>query len=291
MSRGSASTHQRLMVASMETRGATGVYDKETDSYTLRACSQSADGLRDQVASIMGVPAEKVRVITEDVGGAFGMKTTVYPEYVAALVGAKKLGRPVHWQSTRSEAFVSDCPGARRGHPCRARARRQGQVHRLARAAPVQPGRLYRQRRRQHQHQQFRALLSRHVSDSEDRRRRRLLFLQQGADRALSRRRTSRRRTTRSSARWRKPRASSRWTRCGCARRTSFRRRPCRSRRRSTPTTAATSPASSTRRSSLPTTPISTSASARRQNARNIAASACPACSSMPAPRRWKRRR
>ncbi len=101
--------HQRLVVASMETRGATGVYDKETDSYTLRACSQSADGLRNQVASIMAVPAEKVRVITEDVGGAFGMKTTVYPEYVALLVGAKKLGRPVHWQSTRSEAFVSDC--------------------------------------------------------------------------------------------------------------------------------------------------------------------------------------
>ena len=102
-------THQRLVVASMETRGATGSYDKENDSYTLRACSQSADGMRNQLASILGLPAEKVRVITEDVGGAFGMKTTVYPEYIAALVAARKLGRPVHWQSTRSEAFVSDC--------------------------------------------------------------------------------------------------------------------------------------------------------------------------------------
>ena len=102
-------THQRLVVASMETRGATGVYDKESDSYTLRACSQSADGLRGQAASIMGVPNEKLRVITEDVGGAFGMKTTVYPEYVAVLVAARKVGRPVHWQSTRSEAFMSDC--------------------------------------------------------------------------------------------------------------------------------------------------------------------------------------
>jgi carbon-monoxide dehydrogenase large subunit len=101
-------TNQRLVVASLETRGATGEYDTANDSYTLHACSQSAAGMRAQAASIMGVPNEKVRVITEDVGGAFGMKTTCYPEYLAVLVAARKLGRPVHWQSTRSEAFVSD---------------------------------------------------------------------------------------------------------------------------------------------------------------------------------------
>ncbi|MEJ2624012.1 MAG: xanthine dehydrogenase family protein molybdopterin-binding subunit, partial [Pseudolabrys sp.] len=101
-------THQRLVVAAMETRGVTGEYDARIDSYTLHVCSQGASALRGLAASIMGVPNEKVRVITEDVGGAFGMKTTVYPEYVAALVAAKKVGRPVHWQSTRSEAFVSD---------------------------------------------------------------------------------------------------------------------------------------------------------------------------------------
>ena len=100
--------HQRLVVASMETRGATGVYDKETDSYTLHACSQSANALRIPGAAIMGVPNEKLRVITEDVGGAFGMKSPFYPEYAALLIGARKLGRPVHWQSTRSEAFVTD---------------------------------------------------------------------------------------------------------------------------------------------------------------------------------------
>ena len=72
----------------METRGATGVYDKANDSYTLYACSQSADALRGQARLIMGVPNEKLRVITEDVGGAFGMKTTVYPEYLALLVAA-----------------------------------------------------------------------------------------------------------------------------------------------------------------------------------------------------------
>jgi carbon-monoxide dehydrogenase large subunit len=101
-------TNQRMVVASMETRGATGEYDAASESYTLYACSQSADALRSQAASIMGVPNEKLRVITGDVGGGFGMKTTVYPEYVALLVAARKISRPVHWQSTRSEAFVSD---------------------------------------------------------------------------------------------------------------------------------------------------------------------------------------
>lgn len=101
-------THQRLVVASMETRGATGQYDAASERYTLHACSQSAEGMRGQAASILGVPNEKLRVTTGDVGGAFGMKTTCYPEYIAVLVAARKVGRPVHWQSTRSEAFISD---------------------------------------------------------------------------------------------------------------------------------------------------------------------------------------
>ncbi len=101
-------TNQRMVVASMETRGATGVYDKANDSYTLHACSQGAASLRAMAAVVMGVTDDKLRLITEDVGGAFGMKTPVYPEYPAVLVAARKVGRPVHWQSTRSEAFVTD---------------------------------------------------------------------------------------------------------------------------------------------------------------------------------------
>ncbi len=101
-------TNQRMVVASMETRGATGVYDRQSDHYTLHVCSQGAFPMHAMATSIMGLPGDKLRVITEDVGGAFGMKTSVYPEYPALLVAAKKLGRPVHWQSTRSEAFVTD---------------------------------------------------------------------------------------------------------------------------------------------------------------------------------------
>ena len=100
--------NQRIAVASMETRGATGVYDTKSEAYTLYACSQSAGTIRNQAAPILGVEPSRLRVITEDVGGAFGMKTPVYPEYLALLVAAKKTGRPVHWMSTRSEAFMTD---------------------------------------------------------------------------------------------------------------------------------------------------------------------------------------
>jgi aerobic carbon-monoxide dehydrogenase large subunit len=100
--------HQRIMVHSMEPRGATASYDAANDSYFLRCCSQSARALRDGMAPIMGIPKERMRVITEDVGGAFGLKTGPYPEYLAILVAARKIGRPVHWMSNRAEAFLSD---------------------------------------------------------------------------------------------------------------------------------------------------------------------------------------
>ena len=100
--------NQRMVINSMEPRGATASYDPATDSYTVRACSQSAGTLRENILGIMNLPKERVRVITEDVGGAFGLKTGAYPENIALLVGAKKFGRPIHWMSSRSEAFVSD---------------------------------------------------------------------------------------------------------------------------------------------------------------------------------------
>jgi carbon-monoxide dehydrogenase large subunit len=103
-----AVVHQRIMVHSMEPRGATASYDAATDSYLLRCCSQSARALRDGMAPILGVPNQRLRVTTEDVGGAFGLKTGPYPEYLAILVAARKLGRPVHWMSNRAEAFLSD---------------------------------------------------------------------------------------------------------------------------------------------------------------------------------------
>jgi carbon-monoxide dehydrogenase large subunit len=103
-----ALVHQRILVNSMEPRGATASYDAANDSYYLRCCSQSARALRDGLAPILGVPNQRLRVVTEDVGGAFGLKTGPYPEYLAILVAARKIGRPVHWMSNRAEAFLSD---------------------------------------------------------------------------------------------------------------------------------------------------------------------------------------
>jgi len=101
--------NQRISGVPMEPRGATASHDAATDSYLLRVCSQGAGPVREVVTSIMGT--DKIRVITEDVGGGFGLKGGVYPEYPALLVAAKQVGRPVHWMSTRSEAFTSDNEG------------------------------------------------------------------------------------------------------------------------------------------------------------------------------------
>ena len=100
--------NQRMAVASMEPRGATASYDAAADLYTLRVCSQGTTAMREPVVAIMQLPKERVRILTDDVGGAFGLKTGPYPEYIAQMVGAKKLGRPIHWMSGRSEAFLSD---------------------------------------------------------------------------------------------------------------------------------------------------------------------------------------
>ena len=108
--------NQRMVVASMETRGATGVHDKTSDSYTLYACSQGADSLRAQAAAIMGVPNEKLRVITDDVGGAFGMKTPVYPEYPAVLIAART-ARPTRAMAIDAlRSFRHRHAGARHRH-------------------------------------------------------------------------------------------------------------------------------------------------------------------------------
>ena len=103
-----AVTNQRIAVASMEPRGATASYDRADDKYTLRVCSQGARMLRDDLIAILKIPKERLRVLTEDVGGAFGLKTGAYPEYLAVMLGAKKFGRPIHWMSGRSEAFLTD---------------------------------------------------------------------------------------------------------------------------------------------------------------------------------------
>ncbi|MGH7122738.1 MAG: xanthine dehydrogenase family protein molybdopterin-binding subunit, partial [Stellaceae bacterium] len=100
--------NQRVIVASMEGRAALAEYDPKDELLTLHVGSQGVTLLRENIAGIMGVPRERVRVVTGDVGGGFGMKSPAYPEYLAILVAARQLCRPVRWLSTRAEAFLSD---------------------------------------------------------------------------------------------------------------------------------------------------------------------------------------
>jgi carbon-monoxide dehydrogenase large subunit len=99
---------QRMAMVPLEMRGGTASFDARTGRYTLRVCSQGAGTMRDLLAAIMGIEKQTLHVITEDVGGAFGLKTGAYPEYPVLLTAARKFGRKVHWMSSRSEAFNSD---------------------------------------------------------------------------------------------------------------------------------------------------------------------------------------
>jgi carbon-monoxide dehydrogenase large subunit len=106
-----ATSNQRMIVAAMEPRAAIGEYEAASGKWTLTSCSQGVHGLKTSLMDILSAPADKVRVITGQVGGSFGMKASVYPEYVCILHGAKILGRPVKWTDERSGSFVSDHHG------------------------------------------------------------------------------------------------------------------------------------------------------------------------------------
>lgn len=102
----------RVTANPIEPRAAIGRFDPETSRYTLRAGTQTPHRMRDTMArDILNVPPEKMRVISPDIGGAFGMKNNPFPEYGLVLWAAKKLGRPVAWRASRIESLQSDFQG------------------------------------------------------------------------------------------------------------------------------------------------------------------------------------
>ena len=104
--------NQRVVVNAMEPRACLGAYDQAAGKYTLYTGSQGVHGMRGAIAKlIFGIEDAKLRVVTKDVGGGFGMKSFIYHEYPLVLFAAKKLGRPVKWTSERAEAFLSDTQG------------------------------------------------------------------------------------------------------------------------------------------------------------------------------------
>ena len=104
--------NNRLVINPMEPRSAIGVYEAESGRFTLHVGSQGVFGLRNSLADgVLKQPRDKVRVLTGNVGGSFGMKAPVYPEYLPLLEASKRLGRPVKWTDLRSESFLSDHHG------------------------------------------------------------------------------------------------------------------------------------------------------------------------------------
>jgi len=104
--------NNRVVVNSMEPRGALGVYDPAPGRFTLYSSSQGPHKLKTQlVRDIFKVDGERVRVVTNDVGGAFGMKNFLFAEHVLVLYAARALARPVRWCAERGESFLSDSQG------------------------------------------------------------------------------------------------------------------------------------------------------------------------------------
>ena len=105
-------TNNRVSANSIEARAAIGDYSADSDSYTLYTTSQNPHGVRSQIAGqILQVPETRLRVVSPDVGGGFGMKGGPYPEDALVLMASRRVGRPVRWSSTRAEALQGDSHG------------------------------------------------------------------------------------------------------------------------------------------------------------------------------------
>ena len=103
----------RVTANSIEPRAAIGQYHPDSDSYTLYSTSQNPHGTRSAVAGqVLKIPETKLRVISPDVGGGFGMKFGGYPEDALVVWASRRVGgRPVRWVSTRSEGLLGDTQG------------------------------------------------------------------------------------------------------------------------------------------------------------------------------------
>ncbi len=115
-----ATVNNRVVVAPIEPRAGIASYDAQSDTMDLLLTGQGLHGIRRQLAEfVFKVPLERIQLRAPDVGGGFGMKNFLYPEWILLLWAARKLGRPVKWVAERGEEFVSGTQG--RGLEAKAR--------------------------------------------------------------------------------------------------------------------------------------------------------------------------
>jgi carbon-monoxide dehydrogenase large subunit len=104
--------NNRLVVAPVEPRAAIGSYDAAADCFDLLLTGQGVHSLRQQLAgAVFHMPPDRIVVRAPDVGGGFGVKNFLYPEWVLVLWAARQLGHPVKWIAERGEEFVSAAQG------------------------------------------------------------------------------------------------------------------------------------------------------------------------------------
>ncbi len=120
--------NNRLIIASTETRGGIARYDG--DGFELTISAASVHAIRDMLAGVFGIEKDRLRVIAPDVGGGFGIKNALYPEWILLLFAARELGRPVKWIAERAEDFNGTAQG--RDNVTKARLALDAQGHFLA---------------------------------------------------------------------------------------------------------------------------------------------------------------
>jgi carbon-monoxide dehydrogenase large subunit len=104
--------NNRVVVAPVETRAGIARWDAATDSFDLELTGQGLHGIRRQLAEfVFKLPLDRIRLHAPDVGGGFGTKNFLYPEWILLLWAARKLGRTVRWEADRAEDFVASAQG------------------------------------------------------------------------------------------------------------------------------------------------------------------------------------
>ena len=102
---------QRISGNPMEPKSCTALYDAANDTFEICIPTQGTGDLKAALSQVTGLAPEKFRIRSADVGGGFGVRHEIYPEFLAVMLAAKRTGKPVHWLGTRSETISGDHHG------------------------------------------------------------------------------------------------------------------------------------------------------------------------------------
>lgn len=120
--------YQRVASMFLEPRGVVARWDAGLDELTIWSSTQVPHRVRTYINDLIGIPEHHVRSIAPDVGGGFGSKGGVYPEYLLAALLSHRIGRPVKWIETRSEHFVATNQGRDQVQRVRAAVSNEGRI-------------------------------------------------------------------------------------------------------------------------------------------------------------------